>query len=227
MAEARKLRVLYLLLAVFLLALLLYFLFFDGSSSVFPEELGQLVEVELALPDMRIRSIDVLSPLTLRIVKGAQELRVMGNEASVKNLNIRVLDEGLEISTRQGNFASPSLRLQIPALDWLGLGAAGRVTVSGFTGDILEIFLAGVGQLKIEDSEYRLLQLHAEGASEIDAHGLKLHDALVDLKGATTIKLWVEGGVLSGRMKGLGTLKYRGNAREEVQVDGLGQIERY
>ena len=115
----------------------------------------------------------------------------------------------------------------MPALEELALSGNGRLELSGFEGDRLDIDLAGAVQLEGRDGRYRELDLSVAGAGEIDLHGIAVTEAQVDLAGAADVTLTMNGGELSGSMTGAGQLRYYGSvSREAVDVAGVGRVRR-
>ena len=113
----------------------------------------------------------------------------------------------------------------MPELAGLELKGGSRVSLSGFRGDRLDIDVAGAVRLEGRDGRYGTLALHAAGASDIDLRGIAVTDAEVDLKGASSVVLTMDGGVLSGSAAGAGSLHYYGPVSEErVEVAGVTRI---
>jgi HSP20 family molecular chaperone IbpA len=116
--------------------------------------------------------------------------------------------------------------ITMPALAGIDLSGATELTLSGFSGDQLEVTASGAMEIDGTNGSYRELTLIVSGAGQVDFDELVVEDARVVLSGAGEIKLNMNGGVLSGNVSGAGNITYRGTVREEnVVTSGFSSVE--
>jgi hypothetical protein len=128
---------------------------------------------------------------------------------------------------RPGNRETIEATITMPALEGIDLAGASELTLSGFTGDQLDITASGATEINGSDGSYRSLTLIVSGAGDVDFDEMVFDDARVVLSGAGDIKLNMNGGVLAGSVSGAGQISYRGTVREEnVATSGFSSVER-
>jgi hypothetical protein len=133
-------------------------------------------------------------------------------------------------------------RVQAKDLDQLEIKGAGRVEVTGLTTDRLVLKLAGAGEVRVEGLAADNLEAELAGAGAIFMSGkvdrqtvlhkgvgaysaleLESREAEVMLKGAGKASVWASEN-LSAHMKGIGSIEYKGTAKVEKKVSGIGSI---
>jgi hypothetical protein len=125
-----------------------------------------------------------------------------------------------------GNDETFEATITMPALEGIELAGASELTLSGFSGDQLDITASGANEIDASNGTYRELTLIVSGAGEVDLDEISVDDARVVLSGAGDIKLNMNGGVLSGTVSGAGHISYRGTVREEnVVTSGFSSVE--
>jgi hypothetical protein len=117
-------------------------------------------------------------------------------------------------------------RVVMPALDEVELAGASKLEMSGFTGKELEISATGASQIQAKECRYDELDLRVTGAGSTDLSGLTATDAQVQITGAHSVTLTMAGGTLSGSVAGASSLKYYGNASENVRTAGPSSVRR-
>ena len=118
-------------------------------------------------------------------------------------------------------------RIVMPELSELSLAGASELDFSGFSGDRLEVEIAGAVHINGSDGRYDVLDLEVAGASEVDLRGIVVTDAEVDLAGASEVTLNMDGGVLAGSMAGAGGIDYYGTVAEQrVRIAGVARVNR-
>jgi hypothetical protein len=114
----------------------------------------------------------------------------------------------------------------MPALEGIDLSGASELTLSGFSGDKLEVTASGATQIDGSNGSYGDLTLIVSGAGDVDLSEILVDDARVVLSGAGDIKLNMNGGVLAGSVSGAGQISYRGTVREEnVVTSGFSSVK--
>jgi hypothetical protein len=116
--------------------------------------------------------------------------------------------------------------ITMPALESVDLAGASELTLSGFSGDQLDITASGAIEINGSGGNYRQLTLIVSGAGDVDLDEMVFNDARVVLSGAGDVKLNMNGGVLAGSVSGAGHISYRGTVREEnVATSGFSSVE--
>jgi hypothetical protein len=114
----------------------------------------------------------------------------------------------------------------MPALEGIELSGASKLTVSGFSGESLEITASGATEIDGHDGSYRELELIVSGAGDVNFGDVVVDDARVVLSGAGNVLLNMNGGELSGTVSGAGKIRYRGTVREQnVIASGFSSVE--
>ncbi len=87
--------------------------------------------------------------------------------------------------------------------------------------------LQGGSSLRLEDGSYSSLDIEADGGIMIDAETLSVKDARVELNGAGSISLSMNGGELGGSLNGAATLFYSGEvSSESVLTSGVSAVKK-
>jgi hypothetical protein len=149
-------------------------------------------------------------------------------EVRVENGRLILQETGRGWSWFRGFDGHETLKATIamPALEGIELSGASKVTVSGFSGETLEITASGATEIDGRDGSYRTLQLIVSGAGDVNLGDIVVDDARVVLSGAGDILLNMNGGELSGTVSGAGKIRYRGTVREEnVVASGFSSVE--
>jgi hypothetical protein len=125
-----------------------------------------------------------------------------------------------------GDDATLEATITMPALEGIDLSGASELTLSGFSGETLEITASGATEIDGSNGSYRELQLVVSGAGDVNLGELVVVDARVVLSGAGDIVLNMNGGVLSGTVSGAGQIRYRGTVSEEnVVTSGFSSVD--
>lgn len=118
-------------------------------------------------------------------------------------------------------------RVVMPALENVEAQGANDIELSGFSGERLEIDLAGAVHLEGEDGTFDEVDVSLAGASHVDLQEVVTTDARVELAGASHVVLNMDGGILSGSMAGAGSIVYYGVVSEQsVDIAGVGSVNR-
>ena len=148
-------------------------------------------------------------------------------EARVENGRLLLEEKGRRWSWF-GGFDDETLEATItmPALKSVDLAGASQLSLSGFSGDQLDVTASGAVEIDGSGGSYRELRLVVSGAGDVDFGELVIDDATVVLSGAGEILLNMNGGVLAGTVSGAGQIRYRGTVREEsVATSGFSSVE--
>jgi hypothetical protein len=148
-------------------------------------------------------------------------------DVRVENGRLILEEEGRGWSWfRPGNRETIEATITMPALEGLDLSGASKLTLSGFSGDELDITASGASEIIGSNGSYRELTLIVSGANSVDFKELVVNDVHVVLSGAGDIKLNMNGGALTGSVSGAGHISYRGTVLEEsVATSGFSTVE--
>ncbi len=162
-----------------------------------------------------------------------------GEEYSIKvSAPINILDSvsleqtgrTLQITNNFPAFAADRdvlLEITLPDLEDLTLSGGAQLSFEGFQQKDMKLILSGAGQITGEDSRCENLTVIFSGAGQMDLMGLSAVNADVTLSGAGELLLHMNGGNLSGKLSGMGSIEYDGNVKNEgIVISGLGDVSR-
>ena len=191
----------------------------DGSRFTESADLGGFTEVEIA------------GGWRVNLTRGdGWKVRLSRSGEREKPVRMHVLGNRLYLGRGMHHWwreddAPGSVDIVMPALEELALRGGVKMTFAGFRGGRLAIDVAGAVRLEGRDGGYEELDLAVAGASAIDLRGVPVHDAEVDLKGASDVVLAMTGGILSGSAAGAVRIRYHGSvAGEQVAVAGITRV---
>ena len=128
---------------------------------------------------------------------------------------------------RDGPDFPVTARIVMPELELLESKGYGEITMHGFEGRQLEVDIRGKTSIEGHGGRYGALRLSATGMSTVDLSGIIVRDADVHVRGNARVTLSMDGGTLSGRLAGAGTLNYSGPVSEEsVRISGVARVKR-
>ena len=177
------------------------------------------VDVDRAQPmaersvDAAFQSIDVAGPWRVEVESGERhEATVSGPENLLAALTLGVDDGVLRASVRTGFRSSGSLTLRatVPELSAVRLAGASDARIDGIEAESLVVEVVGAAELRMEESIIGELTLLNSGAAEVDLSDSLVTDAHIDMAGASELSLTMNGGMLSGRVRGAGDVTYGG-----------------
>ena len=114
-----------------------------------------------------------------------------------------------------------------PAIEALSLAGAVNGTITGLDAAELTVLTEGATNLIFEGSTIGDLALQTAGAANIDLGESLVENALLNLEGATQLRITMAGGSLTGRVAGVGNVRYSGDTSSvNVDTDGIVRIRR-
>ena len=114
-----------------------------------------------------------------------------------------------------------------PAIEALSLAGAVNGTITGLDAAELTVLTEGATNLIFEGSNIGDLALQTAGAANIDLGESLVENALLNLEGATQLRITMAGGSLTGRVAGVGNVRYSGDTSSvNVDTDGIVRIRR-
>ena len=195
---------------------------------------GELITETFDLEDFR--SVAIEGAWQVNLTQGDEwQVEVSHSEDLEGDVEVRVRGDRLILDrTSSGSWrwwrrteSRLMARIVMPELSELNLAGASELDFSGFTGDRLEVEIAGAVHITGSDGRYDVLDLEVAGASEVDLRGIVVTDAEVDLAGASEVTLNMDGGVLAGSMAGAGGIDYYGTVAEQrVRIAGVARVNR-
>lgn len=144
-------------------------------------------------------------------------------------VDARVRGDVLVLDVREKNDSMEAVMADIVMPEFAGLETAGAsdVDFAGFSGESLDLRIVGGAKIKGGDGRYETLSLRTEGATKVDLLNLDVVDADLRINGASDVTVFMDGGVLTGELAGVGSVKYAGFVREQkIQVSGLGKVKK-
>ena len=119
-----------------------------------------------------------------------------------------------------------SVRVVITAPMLAALTVAGAVDgrIVGLDAAQLTVVTKGASNLVFVDSTVGDLVLETEGAANVNLEASLVENAVLDLAGASQLKINLNGGSLTGRVRGVGNIRYAGDA-SSVDLDTVALVK--
>ena len=119
-----------------------------------------------------------------------------------------------------------SVRIVITAPTLAALTVAGAVDgrIVGLAAAQLTVVTKGASNLVFEDSTIGDLKLETEGAANVNLDAASVDNAVLDMAGVSQLKINLNGGSLSGRVRGVGNIRYTG-AAGSVDLDTVALVK--
>ncbi len=127
-----------------------------------------------------------------------------------------------------GEFTSISTaeaRITVPDLKRMEVRGAANVSIGELDLSSFAVAIDGAANVSAVDATIDSLDLVVNGAANIDLSKASVTDAQVSLDGASNLEIAMDGGTLSGVLRGLGNVTYTGRvAAESIRVEGIGRV---
>lgn len=215
--------------------------------AVFTWAVAVRVQFSAATAQVEVQGEQIVSRLNLR---GFQEIEAAGKwridlrqgeawqvELSYPDALARHVRSGLRGNRLLLDFDPPlwqdgpefaaSAKIVMPSLELVEVKGYSRVELQGFEGERLDLDIKGNAVVEGRGGRYGTLELSAAGLGEVDLSGIEIRDANVQIDGNARVVLAMGGGLLSGYLRGAGTLSYSGQVSEEsVRVAGIARVKR-
>ncbi len=155
---------------------------------------------------------------------------IMGPEKYLDQLKAGVSGEVLNVDP-EGRYRlrDGGLRLELTMPRLEGIESAGGLDLDfhGFSGERLEIECSGGSSITGSGGSYELLDFESRGGAELDFSDLPTVDARLRSSGAVEAVLTMEGGRLSGKISGAGSVTYYGDVDEQsLSTEGIVEVKR-
>lgn len=176
-------------------------------------------------------SVVIIGGWSLTIIQGSEfSVHVTATERAAEE--IEVLQRGSELTlsvastirTVTGNFQAT---IVMPDLVRMQVDGGTTTSIEGFDLDELSLEINGAANLRATDSTIARLVIDVDGAATLDFWESSVANAVLEMDGASKLSVTMDGGELSGVLRGVGDVSYRGPVSSEtVKVEGLGRVRR-
>ena len=119
---------------------------------------------------------------------------------------------------------SPRIVIAAPTLAALSVAGAVDGRIVGLDAAQLTVVTRGASNLVFEDSTVGELVLETEGAANVNLEASLVENAVLDMAGASQLKINLNGGSLTGRVRGVGNIRYTGDA-SSVELDTVALVK--
>ena len=208
-----------------------------GHGREWKSETGSF-HVSLPSGDYTDKSYD-LDDFRVIVVEGLWEISIRADEDYSVDVTIPDSWVGGEVFTSGDRIVfgrpvnehnadeSATAIVTMPSLDGVSVTGAASVTFDGFDSDSLDLTIEGAAQIRALNSSAEDVSVEVAGVGQVDLMDLVTVNARVILDGAGEVKLNMDGGVISGRIDGVGRVAYTGSVKEtDVTIDGMGRVRR-
>ena len=154
---------------------------------------------------------------------------LIGDQELVDAAEVSTAGDLLSIHLKGDVDEDRTVRIMVtaPAIEALTLAGAVNGTIVGLDAAELTVLSDGATNLVFEDSTIGDLTLQTAGAANIDLSESLVENAVLDLAGANQLRINMNGGSLTGRVEGVGNVRYSGDASSvDVDADGIVRIRR-
>ena len=139
----------------------------------------------------------------------------------------RELVDTAEVSTAGDEDRTVRIMITAPAIEALTLAGAVNGTIVGLDAAELTVLSDGATNLVFEDSTIGDLTLQTAGAANIDLGDSLVENGVLDMSGASQLVINMNGGSLTGRVEGVGNVRYSGDVSSvDVDTDAIVRIRR-
>ncbi len=195
--------------------------------------------------------IDISSAFDIELIQGVeQKVTVIADENIIEQLTVEFSDGELEVATQNGISISPSkqMKLIITAPEFTSIELSGVCNVTSqqqirgpkslefnlsgassidldLIADKIEIGTSGVGTIDLSGKTNEL-EIKASGASNIHCYDLLAQDVSVEISGAGSANVQVNG-ELEVKVSGAGSVNYKGSPTLITkQLSGVGNLNK-
>lgn len=153
-------------------------------------------------------------------------VKISASEPAMKEVkaekyeNELVLDSGIKPRGSSGN-RRITADITLPVVSRIDIEGVAGINLFEMDIDTISIRSEGVADISGDKGMIRDLQFYGHGVTRMDLSAVPVTNASLNCPGVYTIKLFMNGGRLSGNLDGVGTFKYEGIAGvNELRVNG-------
>ena len=191
---------------------------------------GDGPEVDRQIQVERFTTLELSGGWDLQLTHAAEYSAVLtGDRELVDAAEVSTAGDRLSIHLPGDADEDRTVRILIaaPTIEALNLAGGVTGTIAGLDAVELRVLAEGATNLVFEDSTIGDLALQTAGAANVDLGESLVENALLDLEGATQLRITMNGGSLTGRVAGVGNVRYSGDASSvNVDTDGIVRIRR-
>lgn len=212
-----------LLLALLLIGASYSMLRAQGASAASPG--SRLVDSEKRTLGASVAEVEVSGPINLTLRQGTSaSLEVRGEQRLLANVDTTVDGNTLHIGPRGillRHRQPIEVILVLPTLEGLTLGGSGQHSVSGFSGDRIEVNVTGSSGLRFH-GRYREIEAGLHGTGELEFTAGSAERVTADLKGSGHMTLVGAARELHADVAGSGEMDARHLRAEQVELQHQG-----
>jgi hypothetical protein len=212
-----------LLLALLLIGASYSMLRAQGTGTASPG--SRLVDSEKRTLGASVAEVDVSGPINLTLRQGtAASLEVRGEQRLLANVDTTVEGNTLHIGPRGillRHRQPIEVILVLPTLEGLTIGGSGENSVSGFSGDRIEVNVTGSAALRFH-GRYREIEAGLHGSGELEFTAGSAEKVSADLKGSGHMTLVGAARELHADVAGSGEMDARHLRAEQVELQHQG-----
>jgi hypothetical protein len=163
-------------------------------------------------------------------VDQAQSVTISADEKLLGSINVRVVEDTLEIEKKDSSWQWPwqnseiTLKISVPSLNSLDLSGAAKGQVTKINGKEFEISVSGAAEVDLSGKTEELI-VDLSGSGKIRAIALESKRVIADVSGAGDIEVYATQ-LLDADVSGVGSLSYKGNpAVVKTDVSGVAKIQ--
>ena len=195
----------------------------DGDGLEFDRQ----IEGDRQIDIERFSAIELSGGWELHLAHAAEySVVLIGDRDLVDTAEVSTAGETLSIYFRDvDEDRTARIMITAPALEVLILAGAVNATVVGLDAAELTVGLNGANNLVFEDSTIGDLTLQTAGAAHVDLEESLVENAVLALAGANQLRITMDGGSLTGRVEGVGNVRYSGETSSvNVDIDGIVRV---
>lgn len=213
-----------LLLALLLIGAAWTMLRAQGSSGA-ASPASRLVDTEKRRLGASVAEVELSGPINLNLRQGgAASLEVRGEQRLLANVDTTVEGGILHIGPRGillRHRQPIEVTLVLPTLERLNIGGSGQHSVSGFSGDRIEVQLGGPAVLRFH-GRYREVDAGLHGSGELEFTGGNAERVSADVMGSGRMILVGGARELHAQLAGSGELDARHLRADRVELNHQG-----
>ena len=195
----------------------------DGDGLEFDRQ----SEVDRQIETERFTAILLTGGWELHLTHAAEySVVLIGDQDLVDAVEVSSAGDALSIYFRDvDEDRTARIMVTAPAIETLSLAGVVNGTVVGLDAAELTVSLDGATHLVFEDSTIGDLTLQTAGAANIDLEESLVENAVLSLAGANQLRITMDGGSLTGRVEGVGNVRYSGETSSvNVDTDGIVRV---
>lgn len=191
---------------------------------------GDGPEVDRQIAMERFTTLELRGGWDLNLRYASEYSAVLtGDRELVDTAEVSTAGERLSIHLQGDIDEDRTVRIVItaPAVEALSLAGAVNGTIAGLDAAELTVLSEGATNLVFEDSTIGELTLQTAGAANIDLGESLVENAVLSLAGANQLRITMNGGSLTGRVEGVGNVRYSGETSSvNVDIEGIVKLRR-